>query len=74
MEEIQKGSATNSADKEDIVGYGAIFTNPKYRRATYIGLSLAISAQLTGVNIVYFDSNQIFKNSDLSPGTCTFLI
>jgi SP family sugar:H+ symporter-like MFS transporter len=44
------------------------------RRATYIGLIMAVLQQLTGVNIIYFYSNQILNNCGIDAGTATLLV
>jgi hypothetical protein len=37
-----------------------LFTNPKYSKATYIGLFMPFGAQFSGVSAVLFFSNTLF--------------
>lgn len=60
--------------EEESIGYRDIFCNELYAKATVIGLLLAIFQQLTGVNIIYFYSNQILEKVGIDSGKCTFIV
>jgi len=66
------GNDTSRNDQQ--VSYGQVFCNPQYSRATFVGCSLAVFQQLTGINVVIFYSNTIFKNAGYAPATITGLI
>lgn len=44
-------------DEEEDIGYKDICCNHNYKRATILGVLLAVFQQMTGVNIIYFYSN-----------------
>lgn len=58
---------------EEVIGYKAVCCG-KYSGATFVGCSLAIFQQLTGINIIMFYSNTIFANTGASPTTITALV
>lgn len=82
--EIQKGAdytelkdpdtAYGSPEEPETVSYKDIFCNSLYWRATIIGLLLTVFQQMTGVNIIYFYSNQILANVGIDPGISTFIV
>lgn len=55
-------------------GYGTLCFDPRYRRATAVGITLAIFSQLTGINVIMFYSNILFKGLSMSNTSITALI
>ena len=55
-------------------GYGTICFDPRYRRATWVGITLSIFSQLTGINVIMFYSNILFKGLSMSNTSITALI
>ena len=61
IDEIAAGGLdTTDADMAHNVSYKEVFTGPLYRRATFVGCTLAVFQQLTGINIIMFYSTKIF--------------
>lgn len=56
------------------ISYGEVCCDPKYSKATFVGITLAIFSQLTGINAIMFYSNKIFKGLAISATTVTALI
>lgn len=75
IDEIQAGGV-DTTHAEDIgnIGYGAVCCNPTYSRATFVGCSLSIFQQLTGINVIMFYSTTIFKNAGFEASTITGLV
>lgn len=63
-----------SQETRDRLTYGKLCCDAKYRRATLVGCGIAVFAQLTGVNVIMFYSNLVFKGLDLSNTTVTALV
>ena len=63
----------DSEEKENL-GYGTLCCSPKYRRATLVGIFISVFSQLTGINMIMFYSNMLFKGLDMSATTVTALI
>jgi len=51
----KSGRATSTLTLKDA------FTNPRYRRATWVNVGYIIFHELTGINVIMQFSNQIFK-------------
>ena len=67
IDEINAGGLdTTDADMTQNLSYKEVFTGPLYRKATFIGCSLAIFQQLTGINVIMFYSTKIFQKANLS--------
>lgn len=60
--------------KKETIGYGAVFCSSKYRASTYLGISMAIFQQLTGINVIMAYSNKLFDGIIESAVLITFLI
>lgn len=58
----------------DDMSYGKVCCSPKYSRATIIGCMLSVFQQLTGINVIMFYSNMVFKGLDMSNTTITALV
>lgn len=54
--------------------YGSLCCGPRYRRATWVGCILSVFQQLTGINVIMFYSNILFKGLSLTNTTITALI
>jgi len=55
---VTEGSGNSSGDK----GWVDVLTNPRYKRATFVGIGLAAFQQLVGINGFIFYSSQIMAN------------
>jgi hypothetical protein len=56
------------------ITYGSLCCGPRYRRATLVGCTLSVFQQLTGINVIMFYSNILFKGLSLTNTTITALI
>lgn len=57
------------------VTYRSVFCSSYYRKATFVGISMAAFQQFTGINVIMFYSNTIFKKgTSLSSDTITALV
>jgi hypothetical protein len=56
------------------LSYGTLCCEKRYRRATLVGCTLSVFVQLTGINVIMFYSNMVFKGLEIPPSTVTFLI
>jgi sugar porter (SP) family MFS transporter len=65
---IEEGSSDSD------LTYAQLMYDPKYRRATWVGSTLSLFQQLTGINAIMFYSNIVFKGLDISNTTVTALI
>ena len=74
-EEQLDGVSANNAD-EDNISYGKVCCDPRYSRATFVGCSIAIFQQLTGINVIMFYSNTVFAlaHSSLKASTITGIV
>ena len=61
-------------DDKDGQSLGKLCCDTKYRRATLVGCTISIFSQLTGINVIMFYSNMVFKGLDMSNTTVTALI
>lgn len=66
--------AENNEGAEQSAGYGAVLCSPKFSKATFVGICLAIFQQLTGINFIMFYSNTIFASIGFKPQIVTFLV
>ena len=57
---MQQLSMNTDDDQEDEIGYIQVLTDPRFRKAAYIGAISMMFAQLTGINSIIFYSSQIF--------------
>lgn len=73
-ERIEQIVVEEGEDDDSGPSYGAICCDPRYRRATGVGITLAIFSQLTGINVIMFYSNILFKGLSLSNTMITALI
>jgi len=48
-------------DQLQDMSYGTLVCDPRYRQATILGCALSIGQQLTGINVIMFYSNMVFK-------------
>lgn len=70
----QNDTSALSDDTND-VGYVQACCSPQYSRATFVGCSLAIFQQLTGINFIMFYSNTIFSSlGSISSTMITFYV
>jgi hypothetical protein len=53
---------------------GTVCCDPKYSRATFVGIGLVIFTNLTGINVILFYSNKLFKGLSTTATMVTFLI
>jgi hypothetical protein len=76
IDEIGAQNDTSQLSNEDNdVGYKQACCSPQYSRATFVGCSLAIFQQLTGINFIMFYSNTIFASlGSISPTMITFYV
>ena len=75
IDEIAGGGVDIShTDEVANIGYGAVCCGPQYSRATFVGCSLSIFQQMTGINVIMFYSNTIFKNAGVPATTVTGLV
>ena len=75
IDEIAGGGVDIShTDEVANIGYGAVCCGPKYSRATFVGCSMSIFQQMTGINVIMFYSNTIFKNAGVPATTVTGLV
>ena len=56
------------------ISYSELFCSPKYRRATLVGIFLAIFNSTTGIDVFMMYSNTVFKKAGLSATTITGLV
>jgi Na+/melibiose symporter-like transporter len=61
-------------DGVEAPSYKDTLCSPKYSKATLVGCTLAMLAQLTGINIVMFYSSTIMTSSGLAPNYITALV
>mmetsp|Transcript_4745 Transcript_4745/g.8115 ORF Transcript_4745/g.8115 Transcript_4745/m.8115 type:complete len:357 (-) Transcript_4745:224-1294(-) len=68
------------SSKEQKMTYGRVCCSLEYRKATFVGCTLSMFQQLTGINFIMLYSNLLFKDMGLSPqyitglgGTVNFL-
>ena len=61
-------------EDDDDVTYGQVCCDRKYARATIVGCTLSVFQQLTGINVIMFYSNILFKGLSMSSTTVTALI
>ncbi len=54
--------------------YSETFCNPKIRRAAWIGCSVSVFQQLTGINAIIFYSSSIFSDVGLNPNVVNALL
>lgn len=59
--------------EKDSPSYTDLLFGKNYRYATWCGITLAVFNQLTGINIIVFYSNMLFRGLDISTNviTCT---
>lgn len=70
IDEIEVLSSSQESDKT----VGKLCCTPRYRRATLVGCFFAVFQQLTGINVIMFYSNMLFKGLSMSNTTITALI
>lgn len=63
-----------SENDNDKLTYGSLCCGPRYRRATWVGCTLSVFQQLTGINVIMFYSNILFKGLSMTNTTITLLI
>ena len=51
-----------------------VLSDPRYYRATYVGLLVAIFQQLTGINTIFMYSNTVFKGLGLQQTVITVMM
>ena len=56
------------------MSYGTLICDPRYRRATILGCALSIFQQLTGINVIMFYSNLVFKGLTITNTMITALV
>ena len=56
------------------VTYGEVFCSPTYRYASWTGCILQVFDQLTGILVIIFYSNLLFRGLEVSPASITALI
>ena len=56
------------------MGYGKLCCSKRYSRATWVGIILSVFTQLTGINVIMFYSNMIFKGLDMTNTSITAMI
>ena len=56
------------------VSYGQLLCDQKYRYATWSGLTFAIFNQLTGIQVITFYSNLLFRGLDVSSNVITAIV
>mmetsp|Transcript_102 Transcript_102/g.198 ORF Transcript_102/g.198 Transcript_102/m.198 type:complete len:265 (-) Transcript_102:19-813(-) len=61
-------------ENENDTGYGSVCCSPQYSKATFVGCTLAIFQQLTGINFIMFYSNVLFSDIGMSPTLITGLV
>ena len=67
--------ADESGEEVSDVTYKEAFTGPAYRKATFVGISIAAIQQMTGINVIMFYSNTIFASgTSLGPNQVSNLI
>uniref|UniRef100_A0A7S3IVE3 Major facilitator superfamily (MFS) profile domain-containing protein n=1 Tax=Strombidium inclinatum TaxID=197538 RepID=A0A7S3IVE3_9SPIT len=66
--------AVETGGQREELSYSKLCCNPKYRRATLVGCTLLVFQQLTGINVIMFYSNMLFKGFEMSATTVTALI
>ena len=66
QEKIDEIGGGHDDEDKPAVGYGAAMCNPMYRKASFVGIMLAMFQQFTGINIFIMYSNLIFKNTGMS--------
>lgn len=54
--------------------FGDTFCNPVIRRAAWVGCTLSVIQQLTGINAIMFYSSAIFANTPLGANQASALI
>jgi len=65
---------TVSVGENGEISYGEVCCDRKYSKATFVGITLAVFSQLTGINAIMFYSNKIFKGLAISASTVTAMI
>jgi len=65
IDEVQGNSDENEENTND-VSYGKVCCSGQYKNATYVGCTLAVLQQLTGINFIMFYSNTLFAGGDIS--------
>lgn len=71
-EDIEEGAEQEENDRDP--SCGAVCCDKKYRRATFVGCSLSVFQQLTGINAIMFYSNIIFKGLSMKVVVVTALV
>ena len=56
------------------MSYGTLICDPRYRYATLLGCSLSIFQQLTGINVIMFYSNLVFKGLTITNTMITAVV
>ena len=64
----------DNQNQNKTISYRELFCSPKYRRATLVGIFLAIFNSTTGIDVFMMYSNTVFKRAGLSATTITGLV
>ena len=62
----QIGGDLQNEESDEKPSLKTLLTHPNYKRAFYIGCSLAMFQQLTGINVLMFYSNTILGRGGIS--------
>lgn len=66
--------ADNNGTMGNSLTYTQLFYGKRWRRASWVGVTLALFQQLTGINAIMFYSNMVFKGLEMTNTTITGLI
>lgn len=64
----------DEVEEQTTVSYGQVLFDPQYRRASWVGIFLAMFQIFTGINIFMSYSNIIFEGSGMPTTTITAII